>query len=166
MRSGVFFIVRGLVTDTMTTARSRNARCYAISLVQRWVRAPVEAACFGLGWLPFLNAASNRRTQRHGGFRARQAHATLALSLSGPLLCAEPPIFCRGVIARHCDKWADLLLPTALWMREAPPEFDLCWRELVIVAKALADGRDMTKIGLMCDIAQRTIAVLGNGARA
>jgi hypothetical protein len=37
-------------------------------------------------------------------------------------------------------------------------------RELAIVAKALADGRDMTKIGLMCDIAQRTIAVLGNGA--
>jgi hypothetical protein len=38
---------------------------------------------------------------------------------------------------------------TALWMREAPPEFDLCWRELAIVAKALADGRDMTEIGLM-----------------
>ena len=51
-------------------------------------------------------------------------------------------------------------------MREAPPEFDLCWRELAIVAKALADGRDMTKIGLMHDIAQRTIAVLGNGASA
>jgi hypothetical protein len=31
-------------------------------------------------------------------------------------------------------------------------------------AKALADGRDMTEIGLMHDIAQRTIAVLGNGA--
>ena len=28
------------------------------------------------------------------------------------------------------------------------PEFDLCWRELAIVAKALADGRDMTEIGL------------------
>ena len=51
-------------------------------------------------------------------------------------------------------------------MREAPPEFDLCWRELAIVAKALADGRDMTKIGLMQNIAQRTISVLGNGARA
>jgi hypothetical protein len=33
-------------------------------------------------------------------------------------------------------------------MREAPPEFDLCWRELAIVAKALADGRDMTEIGM------------------
>jgi hypothetical protein len=67
----------------------------------------------------------------------------------------------QSVIARHRDKWADLLLRTALWMREAPPEFDLCWRELAIVAKALADGRDMTEIGLMNDIAQRTVAVLG-----
>ena len=72
----------------------------------------------------------------------------------------------QSVITRHRDKWADLILRTALWMREAPPEFDLCWRELSIVAKALADGRDMTKIGLMQNIAQRTIAVLGNGARA
>src|SRR6266513_1727812 len=28
-------------------------------------------------------------------------------------------------------------------MHEAPLELDLCWRELAIVAKALADGRDM-----------------------
>jgi hypothetical protein len=45
-------------------------------------------------------------------------------------------------------------------MREAPPEADLCWRELVIVAKALVDGQDVTEIGLMRDIALRTIAVL------
>jgi len=49
--------------------------------------------------------------------------------------------------------------------REAPPEADLCWRELAIVAKALADGRDMTEIGLMRDIALRTIAVLGDAGR-
>jgi hypothetical protein len=71
----------------------------------------------------------------------------------------------QSVMARHRDKWTDLLLRTALWMREAPPEFDLCWRELAIVAKALADGRDMTEIGLMRDIALRTVAVLTNGAR-
>ena len=41
---------------------------------------------------------------------------------------------------------------------------DLCWRELAIVAKALADGRDMTEIGLMHDIALRTIAVFGDRA--
>jgi hypothetical protein len=69
------------------------------------------------------------------------------------------------VIARHRDKWAALFLRTALWMREAPSEFDLCWRELVIVAKALADGRDMSEIGLMREIAQRTVAVLTDDAR-
>ena len=71
----------------------------------------------------------------------------------------------QSVIARHRDKWADLLLRTALWMREAPLELDLCWRELAIVAKALADGRDMAEIGLMRDIAQRTLAVLANDRR-
>jgi hypothetical protein len=45
-------------------------------------------------------------------------------------------------------------------MREAPPEADLCWRELAIVAKALVEGRDVAEIGLMRDIALRTIAVL------
>jgi hypothetical protein len=71
----------------------------------------------------------------------------------------------QSVIARHRDKWATLFLWTALWMREAPPEFDLCWRELAIVAKALADGRDMSEIGLMRDIAQRTVAILADNAQ-
>jgi len=68
----------------------------------------------------------------------------------------------QSVMARHRDRWADVILRTALWMREAPPDADLCWRELAIVAKALADGRDMTEIGLMRDIALRTITVLGD----
>jgi hypothetical protein len=71
----------------------------------------------------------------------------------------------QGVIARHRDRWAEIVLRTALWMREAPQAADLCWRELAIVAKALADGRDMTEIGLMRDIALRTIAVLGDAGR-
>jgi len=50
-------------------------------------------------------------------------------------------------------------------MHEASEAADLCWRELAIVAKALADGRDMTEIGLMRDIASRTIAALGNAGR-
>jgi hypothetical protein len=70
----------------------------------------------------------------------------------------------QTVITRHRDRWAEIVLRTALWMREAPPEDDLCWRELAIVAKALADGRDVTEIGLMHDIALRTIAVLGDRA--
>jgi hypothetical protein len=71
----------------------------------------------------------------------------------------------QSVIARHRDRWAEIVLRTALWMREAPQAADLCWRELAIVAKALADGRDMTEIGLMRDIALRTIAVLGDTGR-
>jgi DNA-binding NarL/FixJ family response regulator len=54
-------------------------------------------------------------------------------------------------------------------MREAPAEAELCWRELALVAKALVDGRDVTEIGLMRDIALRTIAVhrdAGRGSRS
>jgi hypothetical protein len=68
-------------------------------------------------------------------------------------------------MTRHRDKWASLFLRTALWLREAPSEFDLCWRELAIVAKALADGRDMSEIGLMRDIAQRSVAVFTDETR-
>jgi DNA-binding NarL/FixJ family response regulator len=68
----------------------------------------------------------------------------------------------QSVIARRRARWADIVLRTALWMREAPPDADLCWRELAIVAKALADGRDLTEIGLMCDIALRTITMFRN----
>ncbi|MGB8401122.1 hypothetical protein [Bradyrhizobium sp.] len=71
----------------------------------------------------------------------------------------------QSVIARHRDRWAETVLRTALWMREAPQAADLCWRELALVAKALADGRDMTEIGLMRDIALRTIAALGASGR-
>ena len=71
----------------------------------------------------------------------------------------------QSVIARHRDRWAEIVLRTALWMHEAPEAADLCWRELALVAKALADGRDMTEIGLMRDIASRTIAVLGDTRR-
>jgi hypothetical protein len=66
----------------------------------------------------------------------------------------------QTIIARRRDRWAEVVLHTALWMHEASPEADLCWRELAIVAKALADGRDLTEIGLMRDIALRTLALL------
>jgi hypothetical protein len=54
------------------------------------------------------------------------------------------------------------LLRTAAWMRAAPPPDDLCWRELAIIAKALADGRDLTEVGLMRAIALNTIEALRN----
>jgi hypothetical protein len=71
----------------------------------------------------------------------------------------------QSVMARHRDRWAEIVLRTALWMHEAPEAADLCWRELAVVTKALADGRDMTEIGLMRDIALRTIAVLEDAGR-
>jgi hypothetical protein len=71
----------------------------------------------------------------------------------------------HSVIARRRDKWAELLVRMSLWMREAPLDADLCWRELAIVAKALADGRDLTEIGLMREIALRTVAVQGDATR-
>jgi len=72
----------------------------------------------------------------------------------------------QSAFARRRHKWADIFLRTALWMREAPPEEELCWRDLTVVAKALADGRDLTGIGLMRNIAKRTIAVLSSEERA
>jgi hypothetical protein len=66
----------------------------------------------------------------------------------------------QGIMARRRDKWAEVVLRTALWMHEASEPNDLCWRELTIIAKALADGRDMAEIGLMHDIALRTIAAI------
>jgi hypothetical protein len=71
----------------------------------------------------------------------------------------------QSVIARHRDQWAAVFLRTALWMREAPAEFDMHWCDLAIVAKALADGRDMSEIRLMRDIASRTIAMLSDAGR-
>jgi hypothetical protein len=71
----------------------------------------------------------------------------------------------QSVMARRRDRWAEIVLRTALWMHEAPEAAHLCWRELALVAKALAEGRDLTEIGLMRDIAMRTIAVLGDAGR-
>jgi hypothetical protein len=68
----------------------------------------------------------------------------------------------QSVIARRRERWAEILARTAAWMREAPEHDGLCWRELAIVAKALADGRDISEIALMRDIALRTIEVLRN----
>jgi hypothetical protein len=71
----------------------------------------------------------------------------------------------QSILARHRERWTDIVLRTALWMREAPPGVGLPWRELALVAQALADGRDMGEIGLMRDIAMRTIAALGSARR-
>jgi hypothetical protein len=71
----------------------------------------------------------------------------------------------QTVIGRRRERWTEIVLRTALWMHEAPPEAGLCWRELALAAKALTDGQDMTEIGLMHDLALRTIAVLKDTGR-
>jgi len=71
----------------------------------------------------------------------------------------------QSVIARRRDRWAEILLRTAAWMRAAPQPDELCWRELAIIAKALADGRDMTEIPLMEVIALNTIEAHRNSDR-
>jgi hypothetical protein len=80
----------------------------------------------------------------------------LALALAGdPSKLAT--YLLQSVIARRREKWADIFLRTALWMREAPDTFHSPWRELAIAAKAVSDGRDLSEIGFMRDIAHRTI---------
>lgn len=68
----------------------------------------------------------------------------------------------QTVFARYRQKWADMALCTALWMHDASSGGDLCWPDLAIIAQALADGRDMTEIGLMHDIALRTVTAIGD----
>src|SRR5450759_2301749 len=47
----------------------------------------------------------------------------------------------QSVVARRRDRWAEIVLRAALWMREAPQAANLCWREIAIVAQTLAHGR-------------------------
>jgi hypothetical protein len=88
--------------------------------------------------------------------------AAQAVARAAMIAQSLPATSCRRSLHRRRDRWAEVVRRTAPWMREGPREADLCWRELALVAKALADGRDMTEIGLMGDIALRTIAVLGS----
>jgi hypothetical protein len=64
------------------------------------------------------------------------------------------------IIAPRREKWAAYFVGTALWLREAPE--DSPWRGFVILAQALASGRDLADISLMQVIAARTVAVLSS----
>jgi hypothetical protein len=65
------------------------------------------------------------------------------------------------LVARRRSKWVDLMLRTAVWLRDADASGELSWREFAIVAKALAEGVDLGEIGLMREVALRTVDVLG-----
>jgi hypothetical protein len=82
--------------------------------------------------------------ERRGGARSKRAEHALDVLVAG-----------------RRSKWADLVLRTAVWLRDADASGELSWRELAIVAKALAEGVDLREIGLMHEIASRTADVLG-----
>jgi hypothetical protein len=126
-----------------------NAMCEPAALASVWKSNEfAELEAVAQSWFEDDPQVAQAVAHAHGRDRAKLATYLL-----------------QSVIARHCDRWADIVLRTALWMREAPPEADLCWHELAIVAKALVDGWDVTEIGLMRDIALRTIAVLRDAGR-
>ena len=57
-------------------------------------------------------------------------------------------------------KWADLFLRTAMWLREVDEADHRCWGELAVVARAVAEGRNLADVGLMRWIALRTVDYL------
>jgi hypothetical protein len=69
------------------------------------------------------------------------------------------------LLAQRRSKWADLVLRTAVWLRDADASGELSWREFAIVAKALAEGVDLGEIGLMHEVALQTVDVLGTRRR-
>jgi hypothetical protein len=61
------------------------------------------------------------------------------------------------VIAPRRDKWAERFVGTAHWLREAPGDAELPWREFAILANALTRGDNLARIPLMRGIAERTM---------
>ena len=66
----------------------------------------------------------------------------------------------QSVLEQRRERWAEHFLLTALWLKEAPDNTALPCREFAILARALADGHDLSDIALMREIADRTVSVL------
>ncbi len=134
--------ISGLIAELPEAMRDSTA----VSTVLRKSGELADLEAFEQSW--FEDDPGTARIVASGRSRGRAKLATYLL---------------QSVIARRRDKWADLFLRTALWMRQAPPDADLCWRELTIVAEAIARGCDLTEIGLMRNFAGRRIAALASG---
>lgn len=67
------------------------------------------------------------------------------------------------VIERRREKWAELFLRTALWLR-AGAESAAPWQEFAILADAIAKGHDLGRISLMRMIATSTVTALISAA--
>ena len=85
--------------------------------------------------------------RRVAGARGRQRAKTVKYML-------------QSVLEQRRERWAEHFLLTALWLKEAPDNAALPWREFVILARALADRRELSDIALMREIAERTVCVL------
>jgi DNA-binding NarL/FixJ family response regulator len=66
----------------------------------------------------------------------------------------------QSVLEQRRERWAEHFLLTALWIKEAPDNAALPWRKFAVLARALANGHDLSDIALMCEIADRTVSVL------
>jgi hypothetical protein len=66
----------------------------------------------------------------------------------------------QSVLEQRRERWAEHFLLTALWLKEAPDNAALPWREFAVLARALANGYDLSDIALMREIADRTVSVL------
>ena len=66
----------------------------------------------------------------------------------------------QSVLEQRRERWAEHFLSTALWLKEAQDNAALPWREFAVLARALADGNDLSDIALMREVADRTVSVL------
>ncbi len=68
----------------------------------------------------------------------------------------------QTVLEERRDRWAELFVWTALWLREAAE--DRPWREFSILANAIASGHELDQIPVMRGIAANTVLAMANAA--
>ncbi len=61
------------------------------------------------------------------------------------------------IVEPRKSKWTEHFVWTALWLKEAPEDRELPWRQFTVLARELADGRPSAQIPLMDIIALTTI---------
>jgi hypothetical protein len=93
------------------------------------------------------------RLVQRGGGRSQEKQASYLL---------------QTVIARRREKWAELFVWTAVWLREGDAPDGSPWQEFSIVADAIAKGHDLARIPLMEFIAVNTAVAMTelHGARS
>jgi hypothetical protein len=93
-------------------------------------------------------------------FEDDQDVARLVSGVRGGQRAKTAEYLLQNVLVRRREKWAELFLWTALWLREASDGDALPWQNFAILAHALARGHDLADIPLMRDIAARTVGAL------